>query len=61
MAENLPLFSKEELKKFRYKCSHKLVVSLTVGAVYLLLVSLFFLNKAVKAGSQNPAFYLVFV
>ncbi|MDD6336900.1 MAG: hypothetical protein PUC15_00755 [Lentisphaeria bacterium] len=61
MAENIPLFSKEELKKFRYKCSHKLVVSLTVGAVYLLLVSLFFLNKAVKAGSQNPAFYLVFV
>jgi len=61
MAENTPLFTKEELKSFRYKCSHKLVVSLTVGAIYLLLVSLFFLNKAVKAGSQNPAFYLVFV
>jgi hypothetical protein len=61
MSENTPLFTKEELKAFRYKCSHKLVVSLTVGAIYLLLVSLFFLNKAVKAGSQNPAFYLVFV
>lgn len=61
MSENTPLFTKEELKSFRYKCSHKLVVSLTFGAIYLLLVSLFFLNKAVKAGSQNPAFYLVFV
>ena len=61
MAENTPLFTKEELKAFRYKCSHKLVVSLTFGAIYLLLVSLFFLNKAVKAGSQNTAFYLVFV
>ena len=61
MAENTPLFTKEELKAFRYKCSHKLVVSLTFGAIYLLLVSLFFLNKAVKAGSQNPVFYLVFV
>ena len=61
MAENTPLFTKEELKAFRYKCSHKLVVSLTIGAIYLLLVSLFFLNKAVKAGSENPVFYLVFV
>lgn len=61
MAENTPLFTKEELKQFRYKCSHKLVVSLTVGAIYLLLVSLFFLNKAVKAGPQNQAFYLAFV
>ena len=61
MADQTQLFTKEELKAFRYKCSHKLVVSLTFGAIYLLLVSLFFLNKAVKAGSQNPAFYLVFV
>jgi hypothetical protein len=41
-------FTREELKQFRYKCSHKLAVSLSVGAVYLFLVTLFFLNKAMK-------------
>ena len=33
MAENTPLFTRDELKQFRYQCSHKLVVSLTIGAV----------------------------
>jgi hypothetical protein len=42
------LFTNDELKAFRYKCSHKLAVSLTVGAVYLLCVTVFFVNKAVK-------------
>ena len=61
MAENTPLFTKEELRQFRYKCSHKLVISLTVGAVYLLFLAFFFANKAARAASQNPAFYMVFV
>ena len=46
MAENMPLFTPDELKQYRYKCSHKLVISLTVGAIYLGLMTLFFLNKA---------------
>ena len=32
----VPLFSNDELKQFRYKCSHKLAISMTVGAIYLL-------------------------
>ena len=42
----MPLFTKDELKQFRYKCSHKLAVSLTVGAIYLLGMTVFFVNKA---------------
>ena len=61
MAENTRLFTPEELRQFRYKCSHKLVISLTVGSIYLLLVSIFFVNKAAKAGGRTPAFYLAFV
>ena len=46
MAENTPLFTRDELKRFRYQCSHKLAVSLTIGAVYLAAVTAFALNKA---------------
>ncbi len=46
MPENTPLFTRDELKQFRYRCSHKLAVSLTIGAVYLGIMTLFFLNKA---------------
>ena len=46
MAENMPLFTPDELKQYRYKCSHKLVISLIVGAIYLGCITLFFLNKA---------------
>lgn len=57
-AAPMPLFTRDELKTFRYKCSHKLAVSLTVGAVYLLGVTLFFLNKAVKnAAAQDKLQY----
>ena len=57
-AAPMPLFTRDELKAFRYKCSHKLAVSLTVGAVYLLGVTLFFLNKAVKnAAAQDKLQY----
>ena len=55
------LFTREELKQFRYKCSHKLVVSLTVGAVYLLGVTAFFVEKAVKnAAAQDKLQYYGF-
>ena len=55
------LFTRDELKQFRYKCSHKLVVSLTVGAVYLFCVTAFFLNKAVhNAGTQDKLQYYGF-
>ena len=54
----LPLFTRDERKTFRYKCSHKLAVSLSVGAVYLLGVTVFFLNKAVKnAATQDKLQY----
>ncbi len=54
----MPLFTRDELKQFRYKCSHKLVVSLTVGAVYLLGVTVFFVNKAVhNATAQDKLQY----
>ena len=46
MPENTPIFTRDELKQFRYRCSHKLAVSLTIGAVYLGIMTLFFLNKA---------------
>ena len=47
----MPLFTRDELKAFRYKCSHKLAISLTVGAVYLLGVTVFFVDKAVKSAA----------
>ena len=54
----IPLFTRAELKEFRYKCSNKLVVSLTVGAIYLLGVTVFFLNKAVhNAAAQDKLQY----
>ena len=57
-AAPMPLFTPDELKKFRYKCSHKLAVSLTVGAVYLLGMTVFFVNKAAHgAGGQNKLQY----
>ena len=57
-AAPVPLFTRAELKEFRYKCSHKLVISLTVGAIYLLGVTMFFLNKAVhNAAAQDKLQY----
>ncbi len=57
-AAPVPLFTRDELKEFRYKCSHKLAVSLTVGAIYLLCVTVFFLNKAVhNAAAQDKLQY----
>ena len=57
-AAPMPLFTPDELKKFRYKCSHKLTVSLTVGAVYLLGMTVFFVNKAAhNAGGQDKLQY----
>ena len=54
----VPLFTRAELKEFRYKCSHKLAVSLTVGAIYLLGMTVFFVNKAVhNAGGQDKLQY----
>ena len=54
----MPLFTRDELKQFRYKCSHKLAISMTVGAVYLLGMTVFFVNKAVhSAGGQNKLQY----
>ena len=53
-----PLFTPAELKQFRYKCSHKLAISLTVGAIYLLGVTVFFVDKAIgNAGAQNKLQY----
>ncbi len=64
MPENtapVPLFTKDELKQFRYKCSHKLAVSLTVGAIYLLGMTVFFVNKAAhNAGGQDKLHYYGF-
>ena len=62
MPENtapVPLFTKDELKQFRYKCSHKLAVSLTVGAIYLLGMTVFFVNKAAHnaAGQDKLQYY----
>ena len=57
----IPLFTRDELKQFRYKCSHKLVVSLTFGAVYLLGMTVFFVNKAAhNAGGQDKLQYFGF-
>lgn len=57
----LPLFTKDELKQFRYKCSHKLAVSMTVGAIYLLGMTVFFVNKAAhNAGGQDKLQYFGF-
>ena len=54
----VPLFTRAELKEFRYKCSHKLAVSLTVGAIYLLGMTVFFVNKAVhNAAAQDKLQY----
>ena len=52
-AAPVPLFTRDELKEFRYKCSHKLAVSLTVGAIYLLCVTVFFVNKAVHNAAAH--------
>ena len=52
------LFTGDELKAFRYKCSHKLAISLTVGTIYLLGVTAFFANKAMKnVGAQDKLQY----
>ena len=54
----VPLFTRAELKEFRYKCSQKLAVSLTVGAIYLLGMTVFFVNKAVhNAAAQDKLQY----
>lgn len=62
MADDIPrLFTTEELKRFRYRCSHKMAVSLTVGAVYLLGVTAFFLDKALKNSTvQDKLHYFGF-
>ena len=53
-----PLFTRAELKEFRYKCSHKLMVSLSFGAIYLFGVTMFFVNKAVhNAVAQDKLQY----
>ena len=58
MADAQRLFTRDELKQYRYKCSHKLAISLSVGAVYLLCVTVFFLNKALhNAGTQDKLQY----
>ena len=57
----MPLFTRDELKQFRYKCSHKLAISMTVGAVYLLGMTVFFVNKAAhNAGGQDKLQYYGF-
>lgn len=57
----MPLFTRDELKQFRYKCSHKLAVSMTVGAIYLLGMTVFFVNKAAhNAGGQDKLQYYGF-
>ena len=57
----VPLFSNDELKQFRYKCSHKLAISMTVGAIYLLGMTVFFVNKAAhNAGGQDKLQYYGF-
>lgn len=61
MADPAPLFTADELKQYRYQCSHKLVVSLTAGAIYLVLVTVFFLDKALKnAAEQDKLHYYGF-
>ena len=57
----MPLFTRDELKQFRYKCSHKLAISMTVGAIYLLGMTVFFVNKAAhNAGGQDKLQYYGF-
>ena len=61
MSDDLRLFTREELGRFRYKCSHKLAISLTAGAIYLLCVTVFFLDKALKNPDiQNKFHYYGF-
>ena len=58
IAAATPLFTSDELKQFRYRCSRKLVISLTVGALYLLGLTLFIVDKAVAgAGAQDKLQY----
>ena len=57
MADTTPLFTSDELKQYRYKCSHKLAVSLTAGVIYLVLVTVFFLDKALKAVAVQNKFH----
>ena len=61
MPEPMRFFTREELKQFRYKCSHKLAVSLSVGAIYLFFLTLFFLNKVLKnTSAQNRIWNYMF-
>ena len=61
MSEPMRLFTREELKRFKYRCSHKLAISLTVGAVYLLCMTVFFLDKALKdSAAQDKLHYFGF-
>jgi len=48
MADTTPLFTPAELRQYRYKCSHKLAVSLSIGAIYLVIVTFFFFSKLLK-------------
>ena len=57
MADTTPLFTPAELKQYRYKCSHKLAISLTAGAIYLILVTVFFFDKALKNVSVQNKFF----
>ncbi len=56
---SLPLFTNDELRRFRYKCSHKLAISMSFGAVYLLGMTVFFVNKAAHnaAGHDKLQYY----
>jgi len=57
----VPLFTNDELKQFRYKCSHKLAISMAFGAIYLLGMTVFFVNKAAhNAGGQDKLQYYGF-
>lgn len=42
------LFTPEELRRYRYRCSHKLAVSLTIGALYLPFMTYFLVGKLLK-------------
>ena len=61
MAENtgdVRLFTTNELKAFRYKCSHKLAIVLTIGAVYLLWMTVTITSKVVRnAAAQDKLLY----
>ena len=48
MADSARLFTPDELRQYRYKCSHKLAVSLTIGALYLPFMTLFLVGKLLE-------------